>query len=619
MIVMASQIVDDLLKRRVPQILGVYLAVGWGTLEFTDWLIGRYGLAPRIADVSLAVWVLMIPTVGLLAYFHGERGVQRWTRAEQIGIPTNLLVLTGVLIFMFRETGGANFASASVEAAALDPTRIAVMYFDDDSEAQDLGHLASAFTGALIDELTQVKALDVIPRAGVKPYRGTSVRLDSIVRALSTGTVVEGSVSGSRERLSVSVALVDPGTQTTLEGFTLEGALEEWLDLRDKLAKEVARTLRRRLGVEVKLRERQAGANSSEALALVEKAERLMAEAEELEAAGATEAAARELARADSALELSEGLDPSWPEPILLRGWVAWRRSIQSRLAPGEFDQGEANKSLDHIARVLELAPGHAGALELRGVIRSYMSENPQLVDPSEMRRLAEEDLRAAVAADPYRAQAWNALSALHQSDAQFAEARRDAERALEADPFLDEAHVVIWRLYESSQELMDMEEAVRWCEEGHRRYPEKDYFVSCSLFTLALSEGPEATPEKAWSLAEESLQLSSPEQRAPLRPVMESWVAAALARAGLADSAKAVAERARGAASSDLRPWLDYYAANVHLLLRERKQTLDLLAAFLEKIPQRRDYLASDWMFRDLWEDPGFKALVAANPSDPR
>ena len=115
----------------------------------------------------------------------------------------------------------------------------------------------------------------------------------------------------------------------------LDGALDDWLDLRDDLASEVARTLRQRLGVEVKLRERQAGTTSSEALTLVEQAERLVGEAEALEAAGASEAAARELARADSLLELSEELDPRWTEPIVMRGWVAWHRSVLSSLAPG--------------------------------------------------------------------------------------------------------------------------------------------------------------------------------------------------------------------------------------------------------------------------------------------
>jgi tetratricopeptide (TPR) repeat protein len=156
------------------------------------------------------------------------------------------------------------------------------------------------------------------------------------------------------------------------------------------------------------------------------------------------------------------------------------------------------------------------------------------------------------------------------------------------------------------------MDEAVRWCREGHRRFPEEPSFFACHLFMMSLSGGARPDVPTAWALQDTFLQLSSPQQRKQLRPVTEAWVAAALARAGLGDSAVAVAKRARAAADDDLKPWLDYYVANVHLLLGQRDEALDLLAAFLNAIPQRREYIPSDWMFRDLWEDPRFKALVA-------
>ena len=74
------------------------------------------------------------------------------------------------------------------------------------------------------------------------------------------------------------------------------------------------------------------------------------------------------------------------------------------------------------------------------------------------LRRQLREDLRAAVAADPSRARAWSTLSTLHRVSAQYAEAKLDAERALEADPFLAEASIIVFRLYETSLELREIE-----------------------------------------------------------------------------------------------------------------------------------------------------------------
>jgi TolB-like protein/tetratricopeptide (TPR) repeat protein len=595
----------------VPQILGIYLAIGWGTLEFVDWLIGRFALSTLLADLSLVAWATMIPSVLLVAYFHGERGSQSWTRVEKTLVPANLLI--AIALATSTMSRGGLGPDPAIVAAALDPTRIAVLYFDDESETQDLGHLASAFTGALIDELTQVSALDVVPRGSVKPYRDASVSMDIIVNAIAMGTLVEGSVSGNRERISLSAALIDPATQSTIESFTLDGPVEEWQDLREELAVEVANRLRRRLGVEVQLRERRAATGSAEALALVERGEQLREEAEQLEMAGDIEAARRALLRGDSLLERAESLDPAWVEPIVLRGWLAFDESNLENPTTDAFDREALIEALAHSERALQLAPDDAGALELHGSLLFRMSEAQEASDPTELLERAERDLSAAVAADPFRAHAWSTLSDLRRMGTRFAEARRDAERALEADPFLSEADVIVYRLFTTSLDLMDIDESMRWCDEGHRRFPDRDYFVACSLAIYSLSEGPVPEVGTLWALHDTLQRLSTPQAREQRRIVGAAWVAAALARAGYPDSARSVVERARADASGGLAPWIDYYAANVYLQAGDRDRALDLLGAFLAAIPQRKSYVASDWTFKEIWEDPRFQELVSA------
>ena len=64
----------DILSRRVPQILGGYLAGGWIILEFMDWLVRRYPISPNLVEFCLVTLAAMTPTVLLLAYFHGKPG-----------------------------------------------------------------------------------------------------------------------------------------------------------------------------------------------------------------------------------------------------------------------------------------------------------------------------------------------------------------------------------------------------------------------------------------------------------------------------------------------------------------------------------------------------------------
>jgi hypothetical protein len=44
----------ELFRRRVPQILGAYLASGWIVLEFTDWLTELFSLTPLFVELEPA-------------------------------------------------------------------------------------------------------------------------------------------------------------------------------------------------------------------------------------------------------------------------------------------------------------------------------------------------------------------------------------------------------------------------------------------------------------------------------------------------------------------------------------------------------------------------------------
>jgi tetratricopeptide (TPR) repeat protein/TolB-like protein len=92
----------ELLRRRVPQIVGAYLAGGWILLEFTDWTVNRYVLSSHVTDFVVASWLLLLPAIAILAWNHGSPGRDEWRRAETVGIALNLL-LAGVILFsVFR-------------------------------------------------------------------------------------------------------------------------------------------------------------------------------------------------------------------------------------------------------------------------------------------------------------------------------------------------------------------------------------------------------------------------------------------------------------------------------------------------------------------------------------
>ncbi|MDJ0836897.1 MAG: tetratricopeptide repeat protein [Acidobacteriota bacterium] len=92
-------LIGQLLERRVPQILGIYLGTSWGILQFVQYIVGRFNLSRQLEDVSLVILLSLIPSVCVVVWSHGKGDWGNWSKLELFGIPLNL-VFTGLLLFL---------------------------------------------------------------------------------------------------------------------------------------------------------------------------------------------------------------------------------------------------------------------------------------------------------------------------------------------------------------------------------------------------------------------------------------------------------------------------------------------------------------------------------------
>ena len=500
--------------------------------------------------------------------------------------------------------------SLPVPAARLDPTHVAVLYFEDLSEGRTLRHVAGGLTEDLIDQLGQVDALRVISSSGVAPYRERSVPLDSIARTLGVGTIVTGSVGRSADRLRVAVRLIDAANGNQLRSQTLERPWGDLFVLRDAVAQQVSRFLREELGQEVQLRQRRAATGSVAAWELVQRAQRQWDDARALRVSGDEGGADALLATGDSLLARAEAYDPAWVEPVLLRGWLAAERASLLGVGSGAPRPFWIRVGLEHAERALARRPAYPPALELQGTLLAKQWLLTQAGGGAGAVDAAERDLRAAaVPANPSQGRAWSALSQLLQARGKVAEANLAAERAYRADAFLRDAAEIVYRLYYTSSDLDRQADALRWCSEGRARFPGDWRFAYCQLAMLLWPGGERPDADRAWGLVADLERLSTPADRAAYTPRWHLLVAGVLARAGRPDSARAVIGRSRAAAPND--PEMDYNEAVARTLLGERARALSLLGSYLKAMPQVRDYLGADPAFRGLRDDPRFQALI--------
>jgi len=509
-------------------------------------------------------------------------------------------------------------------AVAPDPTHIAVLYFEDLSEGAKLGHVAAGLTEDLIDELSGVPVLHVISPDGVRSFRGKAVDLDSVAHRLGVGTLVTGSIAESQGRLRVVARLTDPATGVQLLSQSVERPQGDVFAIQDEITEVVSRALRLRLGKELQLRQQRSTTKNVAAWNLVQRASELREDARTLADNYEAHAAAKRLWQADSLLTRAEALDRRWVVPILARGEVAFELSGITDLSrnvghpdtatvrSGRLNLSYADwlhRAVGHAERAFALRPEDARVLELRGFLRYHLWVRSLSAEEGAR---AERDLQTSVARDPSRARAWFALSEIQRYTGRFAEADQTARRAFEADAYFREAPKIVATLFFNALNQERFPEAQLWCDLGRRRFSADQNFIDCDLRLLGWSGTGEAAITRAWRL------LRDKDAQDPVPKFPAAWadrrmmVAAVIARSGLADSARAVIQRARLAVTDDsLRVDMAYAEAYVRLLAGERDEALRLLMTYLRANPTLRDYVAKSPWFRPLASDPRFRALV--------
>ncbi len=108
---MSDSFFGELRRRRLLQIVGIFLGAAWVGVEFTDWIVTRYALNSHIVDKVLAGALSMTPAVAIVAWFHGAPGRDAWHPMERVAIPVNALAAAALV----ASIGGGGEVQASVK------------------------------------------------------------------------------------------------------------------------------------------------------------------------------------------------------------------------------------------------------------------------------------------------------------------------------------------------------------------------------------------------------------------------------------------------------------------------------------------------------------------------
>lgn len=608
------RLLKEIKERRLIQLAAAYLVTGFIALEAVTQLID-FEMVPAVAyPVTLVLYLFGIPSTFVFAWFHGAPGRQYAPRFEIMVQSALAVVAIATTVYVYRtQSVRLDLAGQS----GLPQTSVAILYFEDLTSGGDLAPVADGITDALIDQFSQVRSLDVVSRNGVLPFRDRTLRPDSIARALSVGTLIDGSVDRRGNQLFITTRLVDGFSGADIQRTTVEIPAGDFLAARDSVAEGVSRLLRQRLGEEVRLRELQAGTSSPEAWALAQRATRLLDDAEDGFDRGGTIAASREaLRQIDSLLAQAEVADDGWIRPVTTRAHVAYRRAWFAASA-GDMDTSRAliEEGLSHAGRALAMNPRDAWALEQRGTLKMFeaVAMSPS---PDELPRLMTEaraDLEAAVREDPSLATAYASLSFLFTGAGDNVQSVLSARRALEEDAYLRGADRIHDRLVYAQYELEQFRDAATWCDEGRRRFPDNYRFAECELWLMAAPPG-EPDVDDAWRLLARLDSLAPESLRAFKRGVGQIMVAGVLRKAALPDSANAVFGRVDHGESVDPQRQLRVYEAAIRATTGDREGAVEALRRWVAATPGGTLGPTGElhWWWRDLRTLPEFQQFVS-------
>jgi TolB-like protein/Flp pilus assembly protein TadD len=207
---MSRRWAEDLLHRRVPHALGIYLAGGWGVLEFANWATVRFGWLAATPDVVMGLWFAALPVVVALAWRYGAPGPQH----------------------------GPLRVSA-------DPSKsVAVLPFENLSDEPGSAFLADGLADEILLALARIPELRVASRTSAFAYRGASEDVRDIGRALGVGAVLEGTLQRSLDRLRITTRLVSVADGYNLWAQEFDREMEDWFEIEREIAQNVARSLR---------------------------------------------------------------------------------------------------------------------------------------------------------------------------------------------------------------------------------------------------------------------------------------------------------------------------------------------------------------------------------------
>jgi TolB-like protein len=258
---------QELKRRNVFRVAVLYMVSSWVLLQLTDVLSSLLNVPDFTGSIVILLLVLGFFPALIFAWVYEmtPEGLKREVDIDRsqsmtpdTGKKINVVIvvllviaITGLIVDrLIPEPGVAEDpVVAALSEAAIDDLSIAVLPFADLSPAGDQEYFTDGLSEELLNLLVRVDDLHVASRTSSFAYRGSTLSIPEISRALRVGHILEGSVRKDGDRIRITAQLIEAETDRHLWSENFDRELVDIFAIQDEIANAIVRALTGKLGV----------------------------------------------------------------------------------------------------------------------------------------------------------------------------------------------------------------------------------------------------------------------------------------------------------------------------------------------------------------------------------
>lgn len=251
----------ELRRRNVIKVSVAYIIVAWLLIQIADVILPTFVTPPWVMQVLVFFLALGLPVAILLAWAFEMTpdGIKATSSVEKTQGTTSITrQRLNYIVFSLFALGVAfivvdNYLleSPQIPAQGVDYRRaIAVIPFINRSEASENAEfLSDGLHDELLTRLAKVADLRVISRTSVMKYRNTSKSILQIGKELGVGSILEGGVQRSGNRVRINMQLIDARTDEHLwaELYDSELSAVNVFAIQSSISAQIVEALRAKL------------------------------------------------------------------------------------------------------------------------------------------------------------------------------------------------------------------------------------------------------------------------------------------------------------------------------------------------------------------------------------